>query len=119
MAETRESPAVKVEITAEAAEKVREFMGEENLTPADAGLRVSVLPGGCSGFQYGLEIEEHVRDDDHVVDSQGIRLYIDPFSAQYLSGIQIGYHSSFQGSGFTFSNPNAQGGCGCGLSFAV
>ncbi|MEE9253604.1 MAG: iron-sulfur cluster insertion protein ErpA [Pseudomonadales bacterium] len=119
MAEIQDRATVNVQLTQESAEKVRQFMVDENLTPENSALRVSVLPGGCSGFQYGLDVEEELRDDDFVVESQGIKLYVDPFSAQYLDGIQIGYQSSFQGSGFTFSNPNASGGCGCGTSFAV
>ncbi len=119
VAEVSETPVVTVELTQEAAEQVRRLMGDENLTPETAGLRVAVLPGGCSGFQYGLNLEEERNEDDEVVVSQGIRLFVDPFSLQYLSGTQIGYASSFQGSGFTFGNPNATGGCGCGSSFAV
>ncbi|UCF20360.1 MAG: iron-sulfur cluster assembly accessory protein [Gemmatimonadota bacterium] len=119
MADTKESAVGLVDLTPEAAEKARLFMEEENLSPAEAGLRVSVLPGGCSGFQYGLNLEEEARDDDEIVISQGVRLFVDPFSSQYLKGTLIGYTSSFQGSGFTFSNPNAAGGCGCGSSFAV
>ncbi|NIR46008.1 MAG: iron-sulfur cluster insertion protein ErpA [Gemmatimonadetes bacterium] len=106
-------------LTPEAAEKARQFIAEERLSLDAAGLRVSVLPGGCSGFQYGLNLEEQAREDDEIFESEGIRLFVDPFSMQYLKGTQIGYHSSFQGSGFTFSNPNASGGCGCGSSFAV
>ncbi len=119
MAETRDTAAVQLGLTPEAADKVRAFMQDEGLAPETAVLRVSVLPGGCSGFQYGLNVEKEVRDDDFELESQGLRLVVDPFSAQYLNGIQIGYTSSFQGSGFTFNNPNATGGCGCGLSFAV
>jgi iron-sulfur cluster assembly accessory protein len=118
MAQTQETTEA-VSLTPEAAQKAMQFMTEENLTPETAGLRVSVLPGGCSGFQYGLNIEDEPREDDEVVVSNGVKLFVDPFSMQYLKGTQIGYHSSFQGSGFTFSNPNAAGGCGCGSSFAV
>lgn len=106
-------------LTELAASEVRKFLEEEDLTREDAGLRVSVLPGGCSGFQYGLEVEDAPEEDDVVVASHGIELYVDPFSAQYLQGTVIDYTSSFQGSGFTFENPNASGGCGCGSSFAV
>lgn len=116
---TREQATPLVTVTDEAAEKVRAFMSEENLTPENAGLRVSVLPGGCSGFQYGLNLEEEPREDDEVFLSNGLRLFVDPFSSQYLQGTRIGYASSFEGSGFTFENPNATGGCGCGTSFAV
>jgi iron-sulfur cluster assembly protein len=117
MAQTQQTASVT--LTAEAAEKAREFLAQENLTPEAAGLRVAVLPGGCSGFQYGLNLEEEPREDDEIVVSNGIRLFVDPFSSQYLQGTVIDYHSSFQGSGFTFTNPNATGGCGCGSSFAV
>lgn len=117
MAETQQTASLA--LTVEAAEKAGEFLAQENLTPEVAGLRVAVLPGGCSGFQYGLNLEEGPRADDEIITSNGIRLFIDPFSLQYLQGTVIGYHSSFQGSGFTFDNPNATGGCGCGSSFTV
>lgn len=116
---THTESALTVKLTAEAAEKARQFLAEENLTLETAGLRVAVLPGGCSGFQYGLNVEEEPREDDEIMVSNGVRLFVDPFSSQYLHGTVIGYHSSFQGSGFTFTNPNASGGCGCGASFAV
>jgi iron-sulfur cluster assembly protein len=118
MSQTQQENIVVV-LSPEAAEKARQFIGDEGLSVDTAGLRVSVLPGGCSGFQYGLNLEEEPRGDDEVIESQGIKLFVDPFSLQYLKGTLIGYHSSFQGSGFTFSNPNAMGGCGCGSSFAV
>jgi len=110
---------VGVSLTELAAVQVRKFFEAEDLTDKSAGLRVSVLPGGCSGFEYGLEVEENPEDDDFVIESHGLKLYVDPFSAQYLAGVQIDYHSSFKGSGFTFENPNATGSCGCGTSFSV
>jgi iron-sulfur cluster assembly accessory protein len=109
--------ALGVSLTEVAAQQVRGFMEQEGIPLENGGLRVSVLPGGCSGFKYGLNIEEAPLEDDIVVDAQGIRLFVDAFSAQYLNGVTIGYHSSMQGSGFTFENPNATGGCGCGSSF--
>ncbi len=118
MTQTHEELAA-VSLSPEAAEKAREFIADENLSAEQAGLRVSVLPGGCSGFQYGLNLEEEAREDDEIIESEGVRLFVDPFSIQYLKGTRIDYQSSFQGSGFTFSNPNAAGGCGCGSSFAV
>ena len=84
-----------------------------------AGLRVGVLPGGCSGFQYGLNIEDEPAEDDLVLETNGLRLFVDPFSMQYLGGVEIDYVTTFQGSGFTFNNPNSTGGCGCGSSFTV
>jgi len=98
--------------------EVRRYM-EENAAGETAGLRIGVLPGGCSGFQYGLNIEDEPAEDDLVLDSNGLRLFVDPFSMQYLGGVEIDFVSTFQGSGFTFNNPNAAGGCGCGSSFTV
>ncbi len=116
---TSEASAVDVTLTELAATEVRKFLEQEELSLESAGLRVSVRPGGCSGFEYGLDIEEDPRDDDFVLARHGVRLFVDPFSAQYLSGIVIDYHTSFQGSGFSFENPNATGGCGCGSSFSA
>ena len=83
------------------------------------GLRVRVVPGGCSGFQYSLNIEEESRQGDFVLDEKGVRLFVDMFSAQYLNGVEIDYVTGVMGSGFTFTNPNATGGCGCGSSFTA
>jgi iron-sulfur cluster assembly protein len=106
-------------ITDRAAEEVRKFMVAEQVPVESAGLRVSVLPGGCSGFKYSLNIEERALEDDSVIEIGGVRVFVDGFSMQYLSGVTIDYTSSMQGSGFTFSNPNATGGCGCGSSFTA
>jgi iron-sulfur cluster assembly accessory protein len=102
-----------------AAQKVREFMTEEAMDSATAGLRLSVVPGGCSGFEYAMNLETAPREDDFVFAEHDVQVFVDPFSAQYLEGVSIDYQSTFQGSGFTFDNPNATGGCGCGSSFAV
>jgi iron-sulfur cluster assembly accessory protein len=106
-------------ITARAAEEVQKFIAQEQVPTDSAGLRVSVLPGGCSGFKYSLNVEERPLEDDMVAQVNGVRVFVDGFSAQYLTGITIDYVSSMQGSGFTFSNPNATGGCGCGSSFTA
>lgn len=111
--------AIEFAMTEKAARKVREFLREEELGPQSTYLRVSVLPGGCSGFEYGLELTDEVDEQDLRLEREGIEIVIDPFSAQYLEGTTIGYQSSFQGEGFTFDNPNATGSCGCGSSFAV
>ncbi|MDA0311453.1 MAG: iron-sulfur cluster assembly accessory protein [Gemmatimonadetes bacterium] len=105
-----------VTLTVTATEKVHDFIQEHGV---EAGLRVAVLPGGCSGFQYGLNVEDGPESDDEVVDIQGVKVFIDPFSAQYLEGVEIDYVTSFMGQGFTFRNPNSSGGCGCGSSFTV
>jgi iron-sulfur cluster assembly accessory protein len=105
-------------LTETAAAEVKKFMSEEELT-AEGGLRVRVIPGGCSGFQYAMEIEEAPQEDDSVLDLRGIKVFVDMFSSQYLDNVEIDYVSSVMGSGFTFKNPNATGGCGCGSSFTA
>src|SRR5216683_1560719 len=106
-------------LTPRAAEEVGKFIVAEQVPAETAGLRVSVLPGGCSGFKYSLNIEERPLDDDLVLESAGVRLFVDGFSAQYLNGVRLDYKSNLQESGFAFDNPNASGGCGCGSSFTV
>src|SRR3954454_17731564 len=100
-----EAPSSPVLLSELAAVEVRRYIEEQGAAES-AGLRVGVLPGGCSGFQYGLNIEDDSGDDDMVFESQGIKLFVDPFSLQYLQGTEIDFVSTFQGSGFTFNNPN-------------
>ena len=116
---TTQQPDVMVTITDAAGVEVKKFMDQESVDPTVGGLRVSVQPGGCSGFKYGLLIEDAAAEDDLVVQQGEWRVFVDPFSAQYLNGVTIDYVSSMQGSGFTFKNPNASGGCGCGSSFTA
>ncbi len=116
---TTQQPTIAITVTPVAAAEVKRFMQQEGVSEAQGGLRVSVQPGGCSGFRYGLLIEEQSAEDDLIVDQDGFKVFVDPFSAQYLNGVTIDYVSSMQGSGFTFKNPNATGGCGCGSSFTV
>jgi iron-sulfur cluster assembly protein len=113
------APSVEVNVTPSAAAEIKKFMISEDDLPETAGLRVRVVPGGCSGFQYSLNIEEESRTGDFIIEQQGVRLFVDMFSGQYLNGIQIDYTSNMMGSGFTFENPNATGGCGCGTSFSA
>lgn len=116
---TLQEPVLAVHVTPVAAAEVKRFMDAEGV-PADVGgLRVSVQPGGCSGFKYGLLIEDQPAEDDIIVPQDGFRIFVDPFSAQYINNVTIDYVSSMQGSGFTFKNPNATGGCGCGHSFSA
>ena len=112
-------PTFTLDLTEAAAEEVKKFMSSEEGLPETAGLRVRVVPGGCSGFQYSLNIEEESRPNDNVFDSNGVRLFVDMFSAQYLNNVRIDYVTGMMGSGFTFTNPNATGGCGCGTSFTA
>lgn len=113
------APTVELSVTPSAAEEIKKFFAGEDDLPETAGLRVRVVPGGCSGFQYSLNIEEESRSGDFILEQHGIRLFVDMFSAQYLNGVQIDYTSNMMGAGFTFENPNATGGCGCGTSFSA
>ncbi len=106
-------------ITDNAVAEVRKFLAADDIPQETAGLRVSVLPGGCSGFKYSLNIEDKALEDDINAEIGGVRVFLDAFSAQYLNGVTIDYTTSMQGSGFTFNNPNSTGGCGCGSSFAA
>ena len=106
-------------LTDRATEEVQKFISAEQVPVESAGLRISVLPGGCSGFKYSLNIEERPLDDDMVMEINRVRVFMDSFSMQYLNGVTVDYVTSMQGSGFTFNNPNATGGCGCGTSFTA
>jgi iron-sulfur cluster assembly protein len=105
-------------LTETAVTEVRKFMEAES-AGSEAGLRIRVVPGGCSGFSYSMQIEDAPRQGDEIIDHSGLRVFVDLFSRQYLDGVQVDYVNSVMGSGFTFSNPNATGSCGCGSSFSV
>jgi iron-sulfur cluster assembly accessory protein len=113
------APEQTIAMSPAACTEVLKFMAAENVDPAVGGLRVAVQPGGCSGFKYSLLIEDTLADDDTAIQMDGFRVFIDPFSMQYIGGVQIDYVTSMQGSGFTFKNPNSTGGCGCGSSFSA
>jgi iron-sulfur cluster assembly protein len=104
-----------VSLSDAAAAKLRELTAAET-NPA-IGLRVYVYSGGCSGYRYGMMLEDQPGEDDVRVMSQGIRVYVDPQSMDLLTGSQIDYLDTLMGAGFTVNNPNAVSGCGCGSSF--
>ena len=106
-----------VTLTATASSKVKEFLDEQG--KPEAGLRVRVVGGGCSGFQYQLALDETSSPDDQVFEQDGIKLFVDSKSLLYLNGTEIDYEESVMGSGFRFNNPNSTGTCGCGESFQV
>jgi iron-sulfur cluster assembly protein len=111
---TATAPA-SITITDDAVEQLKAFLADQG-TP-DFALRVFVAPGGCSGLQYGMSVEEEVEDGDTVIDTEGVRLLVDEFSAMYLVGAEIDYVNSLMGGGFTVRNPNAVASCACGHSF--
>lgn len=106
-----------IEITDSAVKKIADLLEEEN--NPNLKLRTFVQGGGCSGFQYGFTFDEDQAQDDHIVEKQGIKILIDSFSYQYLSGSKIDYREDLQGASFSISNPNATTTCGCGSSFSI
>lgn len=105
-----------VTMTDIAAGKIQELAKEEENV---LGLRVYVKGGGCSGYQYGMAFESKLSDDDTVIEKDDVKVILDSQSAPLLSGAEIDYVDSLQGSGFSVKNPNAKKTCGCGSSFAV
>ena len=111
-------PEAVVSLTPRAVEAVKETRLREGFGDGHV-LRVSVVGGGCSGFSYQLSFDEHVQAEDTILEFDGIRVVVDPTSAQYLVGTQVDFVSSLHGGGFKFSNPKATHSCGCGSSFSA
>ncbi len=106
-----------ISLTNRAEGKVKEFIqSQEESYP---GVRVKVVAGGCSGFEYRLVLERAAKDGDQVLEQDGFRIYVDEQSMLYLDGTEIDFVESSTGSGFSFNNPNVTGSCGCGESFHV
>src|SRR5688500_10330865 len=104
-----------ITITPEAAEQLKGFLAAPG-TP-DGALRVFVAPGGCSGLQYGMTVEESAEAGDELIGGVGVRLLVDNVSAMYLEGAQVDYGTSLMGGGGTVHNPHAGCGCACAHSF--
>ena len=105
-----------ITITDNAAVKVKDLItqeGDETLM-----LRVAVRPGGCSGFSYEMFFDSELETDDVTVEQGGVKVVVDPSSAQLLEGASLDYKDGLQGAGFAINNPNAQRTCGCGQSFS-
>ena len=106
-----------IDITEAAADKVKGILAQE-ANPAQSGLRIYVQGGGCSGFSYGMVLDE-ISDGDEVFEQSGIKVIIDPMSLRYLDGAQVDYKDDLMGGGFAIQNPNASSTCGCGHSFSA
>ncbi len=109
--------AAEITITERAALKVKEIAQSEDLL--GQGLRLRVVGGGCSGFSYDLYFEDAPGEMDEIFESNGVKLYVDPLSFQYLENTEIDYVEELHAAGFKFNNPNVKGSCGCGSSFSV
>ncbi|MGH2351728.1 MAG: HesB/IscA family protein [Chloroflexota bacterium] len=104
-----------VQLTEKAVTELRKIIVGE--ARDDLGLRVFVSPGGCSGLSYGMSLEEQSDDGDFVVQQEGLNVFVDEFTANFVRGAQIDYMSGLMGAGFTVHNPNAKKSCACGQSF--
>jgi iron-sulfur cluster assembly accessory protein len=105
-----------VTVTESAAAKIQELIDQETEEEI-AVLRIAIEGGGCSGFQYALGFDRGPQDGDNEIESNGVTVVIDPFSAPYLTGSEIDYVDALMGAGFAINNPNVQAACGCGSSF--
>ncbi len=101
-------------LTNAAVAKVKEILAERG---EDAGLRIAVVGGGCSGFQYQMTLDKNANADDEVFEQDGLKVFLDAKSKLYLNQTSVDYVDGLSGSGFKFDNPNARGSCGCGESF--
>jgi iron-sulfur cluster assembly accessory protein len=106
-----------LQVTEKARQKVAEIITAENKT--GHGLRVQVMGGGCSGFQYGLTFADAAGPADTVIDCGPFKVFIDPVSSQYLDKATVDYIDGLNGSGFKIENPEAKSTCGCGSSFSA
>ena len=107
-----------IEVTPQALARVRSAMAKENVSPETGGLRLGVQGGGCSGLTYNIRFDSKPRERDRVFDYDGVRVFVDPKSFIYLSGMILDYQEGLMQQGFVFRNPNASKTCGCGTSFS-
>lgn len=103
-----------ITLTPVAIAKVKEILLERK---EEAGLRIAVIGGGCSGFQYQMTLDKAPQEDDKVFDMEGLKIFIDSRSILYLNGTEVDYEDGSNGAGFKFDNPNAKDNCGCGECF--
>lgn len=115
--ETAATENLDLGLTESAVEQIKKLVARD--PRAGCGLRIGVTDGGCSGFSYKLDFDNHQRPDDMVLDRNGLKVYVDRGSAPYLSGIVIDFVGGLYGGGFKFTNPNATATCGCGTSFSA
>lgn len=112
------TPAVteNVTVTDRAARRIAQILARE---PDKKALRVTVSGGGCSGFQYGFDLESERADEDVVIEKQGVTVLIDPISLMYMDGSEIDFVDELIGASFQVRNPHATASCGCGTSFSI
>lgn len=111
------STDLNIKVSDNAVNQIKKLMAVEG--KEHAGLRVGVKSGGCSGLSYTMEFVDEPLANDHVIEFDGVKLFIDIFSAMYLNGSELDFSDGLNGSGFNWHNPNAQRTCGCGQSFSA
>jgi iron-sulfur cluster assembly protein len=104
-----------IRLTEAAAYQIKDMLKENGME--DAYLRISVKGGGCSGLSYGMGVDDHVNEDDIIIEQHGVKVLVDQTSAPILQGTKFDYKQTLMGGGFTIDNPNAIASCGCGASF--
>lgn len=106
-----------IKLTKNSINKIKELISQKN--NPNLNLRIFLIGGGCSGFQYSFSLEEKINEEDCIIKKDGIKLIVDPLSFQYLIGSTIDYVKEFQESCFKVINPNAKSTCSCGTSFGI
>lgn len=106
-----------IQLSENAVKQIKRFREDENMP--EGGLRIAVVGGGCSGMSYKLEFQKEPAPNDKVFEQDGVKVFVDPKSFLYIKGLTLDYSGGLNGTGFTFSNPNAAKSCGCGTSFSV
>jgi iron-sulfur cluster assembly protein len=106
-----------ITMTDSAVEQLKALLSQQENANPQMGLRVFVYPGGCSGMSYGMAFEDQPGDDDQTIEVNGVKLYVDEMSVQYVGGSEIDFENSLMGGGFRIHTPNAVRSCGCGHSF--
>ena len=121
--ETKPGPAVGsaaqgLQVTERAVKRIRVAMEKEGVSPAEGGLRLGVMGGGCSGLSYSIKFDTRPRERDRIYEFDGVRVFVDPKSFVYLHGMTLDYEETLMRQGFNFINPNSSRSCGCGSSFS-
>ena len=120
-----------IQVTARALKRIRVAMAKEHISPAAGGLRLGITGGGCSGLSYSIRFDSQPRERDRIcafsqthldpalTDAQPIRIFVDPKSFLYLSGMTLDYEETLMRQAFNFINPHSTKSCGCGSSFST
>ena len=106
-----------ITLTEKAAQKVQTLQQQEG--KAGYALRLKVVGGGCSGYSYGMDLDEKPAPEDAIFEDRGVKILVDPKSLPMVDNCQVDWVDAMTGAGFTIQNPNAKGSCGCGHSFSV